>query len=61
MSDDGRSRMTRIRTAKARIAPTVGLLIRAGIVLDASTGVVEGMDSIAVCLLAGALFVWAIA
>lgn len=53
--------MTRIRTARARIVPTVGLFIRAGIVLDASTGVVEGVDSIAVCLLAGALLVWAIA
>ena len=40
--------------------PTVGLLIRAGIVLDASTGVVEGVDSISVCLLAGELLVWAI-
>lgn len=35
--------------------PTVGLFIRAGIVLDASTVVVEGADSISVCLLAGAL------
>ena len=52
--------MTRINTARARIVPTVGLFIRAGIVLDASTGVVEGTDSIAVCLLAGALLVWAI-
>ena len=53
--------MTLTNTARARIAPTVGLLIIAGMALDASTGALEGIDSIAVCLLAGALLVWAIA
>ncbi len=50
--------MTRTKTAKARIMLTVGLLTIAGIVLDASTGVVDGVDAIAVCLVfAGALSV----
>ena len=61
LPEDGRSRMTRIRTARARIVPTVGLWISAGIVLDASTGVVEGVVAIAVCLLlTGALLTCAI-
>ena len=60
LPEDGRSRMTRIRTARARIVPTVGLWISAGIVLDASTGVGEGV-AIAVCLLlTGALSTCAI-
>lgn len=53
--------ITLTNTARARIEPTVGLLIIAGMALDASTGVVEGIDSIAVvCLLfTGALSTWA--
>jgi len=45
LSDDDPT-MTRIRTAKARITLTVGLLIIEGIVLDASTCGVAGTDSI---------------
>jgi hypothetical protein len=54
--------MTLTNTAKARIMLTVGLLAIAGMVLDASMGVVDGVDAIAVCLLfAGALSSWEIA
>ena len=52
--------MTLTNTAKARIMLTVGLLMIAGMVLDASTGVVDGVDAIAFCL-ADALSSWAIA
>ena len=60
--DEGRSTITLTNTAKARIMLTVGLLAIAGMVLDASMGVVDGVDAIAVCLLfAGALSSWEIA
>lgn len=40
-------RIARIRTAKARMMATFGLLAIAGISLDRLTGVVEGVDAIA--------------